>query len=208
MKIKWIVFDAMGVIFKEGDDVSNILIPFLKSKSSHIDEAIVKELYYKASLGNISSFEFWTNFNLANNYPEIEKEYINSNFELNPDFKEIAEILKKKYFLAVLSNDVTEWSKCLRKRFRLNYLFKIAIISGDVGLRKPDKKIFKLLLERIKSDPKDCVFIDDKLVNVRSASEFGFKTILFVSKNYTKNDLEWEMVINSFKELPQILEEI
>jgi putative hydrolase of the HAD superfamily len=198
----------MGVIFKEGDDVSNILIPFLKSKSSHIDEAIVKALYYKASLGNISSFEFWTNFNLANNYPEIEKEYIDGNFELNPDFKEIAEILKKKYFLAVLSNDVAEWSNCLRKRFGLNFLFKITIISGDIGLRKPDIRIFKVLLERIKSDPKECVFIDDKLVNVRSASDLGLKTILFVNKNNKKHNLKWEIVINSFKELPSILEQI
>jgi len=208
MKIKWIVFDAMGVIFKEGDDVSNILIPFLKSKNSQIDEENVRDLYYKASLGSISSFDFWINLNLANKYPGIEKDYIYNNFEINPDFKEIAEILKKKRNLAVLSNDVAEWSKCLRSRFGLNELFKIKIISGDVKLRKPDIRIFKVLLERIKSDPNDCVFIDDKLVNVRSASELGFKTILFVNKNHKKNDLEWEIVINSFKELPQILEEI
>jgi len=132
MKIKWIVFDAMGVIFKEGDDVSNILIPFVKSKNSQLDEANVRDLYYKASLGSISSFEFWTNLNLSNKYPGIEKDYIYNNFELNPDFKEIAELLKKKHNLAILSNDVAEWSKCLRLRFGLNDLFKITIISGDV----------------------------------------------------------------------------
>ena len=208
MKIKWIVFDAMGVIFKEGDDVTNILIPFLNSKSSHIDEAKVRDLYYKASLGRISSLEFWKNLNLADKYPEIEKEYIYNNFDLNPDFKETAEILKTKYFLAVLSNDVAEWSKDLRVRFGLNDLFKITIISGDIGFRKPDIRIFKVLLERIKSDPKECVFIDDKLVNIRSASELGLKTILFANKNHKKHDLKWEIVIKSFKELPQILEQI
>ena len=62
--------------------------------------------------------------------------------------------------------------------------------SGEVGLAKPDPRIFSLLLERIGRPAEECVFIDDLAANIQVAAELGFKTILYVSPERLKMQLK------------------
>lgn len=57
--------------------------------------------------------------------------------------------------------------------------FDELILSGDVGLVKPDREIFELLIERRGLDVVRTVFIDDSLDNIAAAHELGFATIHF-----------------------------
>lgn len=98
-----------------------------------------------------------------------------------------------------------EWSHYLRFKHNIQYLFSIVVISGDVGLLKPDPKIFKYLLEKLNAKPEDCVFIDDNLNNLESASKFGIKTLKFV-KNAANIPYCSKFEISSFKELKYIIE--
>jgi len=93
----------------------------------------------------------------------------------------------------------------LRNKFEINDLFKTIIISGDVGLRKPDKRIFLLLLEKIQSSPEECVFIDDNLYNLETASRLGIKTVRFIQKSVKIPSCS-EFEISSFSELKMVLE--
>ena len=81
-------------------------------------------------------------------YLKIEKEFLDACFNIDSEFKEIAKNLKKNYKLAYFSNDLRDWSNFLRSKFNLNDIFDVIIISGEVGYRKPDDKIFQILLER------------------------------------------------------------
>lgn len=56
-------------------------------------------------------------------------------------------------------------------------------ISCDDKLRKPDKKAFELILERLKVRPEESIFIDDKQENIDAAEKLGIKTILFENNN-------------------------
>jgi beta-phosphoglucomutase-like phosphatase (HAD superfamily) len=47
------------------------------------------------------------------------------------------------------------------------------VVSGEVGVIKPDPRIFELLLERFAIDPKRAVYIDDVAANVDAARPFG-----------------------------------
>ena len=78
------------------------------------------------------------------------------------------------------------------------------MISGNVGFRKPDLKIFELLLEKIQSPPENCVFVDDNLNNINAASQLGIKTIRFIRKN-VKTPFCSEFEISSFPELLFVL---
>jgi len=78
-----------------------------------------------------------------------------------------------------LSNDVAEWSEKLRQRHGLTRWFNGFVISGDVGSRKPDKEIYKALIERVNESPNKLLFVDDHEVNLDTASSLGMKTILF-----------------------------
>ena len=207
MSTKWIIFDAMGVIFEVGDDTNDLLVPYIQKRNDLISAEIINEMYLKASLGEISSFDFWKELGFYSEYPEIEREYLDTCLTIDPDFIETARTLLKKYYLAILSNDVKEWSTYLRVKFDLNSLFKIIIISGEVGYRKPDERIYNVLLDRIHSSPSNCVLIDDREKNLLPASEIGFKTIRFIreeSIDYFPADFE----ISSFVELPQVIERV
>ena len=86
-------------------------------------------------------------------------------------------------------------------------MFKIIIISGEVGYRKPDKRIYNILLDRIQSPSSDCVFVDDRAKNLRPASEIGIKTIRFVREE-SNNDISADFEISGFAELPQAIERV
>jgi len=197
MSTRWVILDVMGVIFEVGDDTNDLLVPYIQKRNDMISAEKINEMYLKASLGEISSFDFWNELGFGNKFPEIERDYLDTYLRIDSEFAEIAKTLSKNYSLAILSNDVKEWSNYLRTKFNLSRLFKIIIISGEVGYRKPDKRIYNLLLDRIQSPPSDCVFVDDRSKNLRPASEIGIKTIRFVREE-SNNDISADFEISSF----------
>ena len=50
-------------------------------------------------------------------------------------------------------------------------------MSGDVGLRKPDAAIYRLVAERLDAPPEVCVFVDDIEVNVEGARAVGMTAL-------------------------------
>jgi HAD superfamily hydrolase (TIGR01509 family) len=68
-----------------------------------------------------------------------------------------------------------------RTRHALFDLFDHIIVSGEVGLIKPDREIFELTLRQIDRKPSACIFIDDNDENVRAAESMGFATVHFRS---------------------------
>jgi len=171
-----IVFDAMGVIFEEGDDANNLLIPFIERECAYTDRSTIHHLYMEASLGHISSREFWEQ--VGGDYPAIEQRYLGTQLTLDPDLPPAAEQLKDRYTLAILSNDVSEWSVYLRHKFHLDRFFTTSIISGDYGYRKPDRHLYDVLLKSLCVAPRRCIFIDDQPKNLLTAVRLGMKTIL------------------------------
>ena len=206
MVIKWVIFDAMGVIYEVADDVSDLLVPFLRSKNNILPLKAIFELYIKASLGHITPPEFWNLLGHSSEYPEIEKEFLDNWYTFDIEFLEVAKNLKqKKYKIAMLSNDLKKWSNFLRRKFKINQLFDTTIISGEVGYRKPDNRIYEILIDKTQSLAEECLFIDDKLENLHTASKLGIKTIKFI-RNIEKIPFCSEFEISSFKELIPVLE--
>ncbi len=120
----WIVFDAMGVMFKVGDDTRELLIPFIRGKNPEVEDAAILEAYLQASLGRMTSKEFWESLGLGGGFPAVEREYLDT-VEVNPEAVQAARGLARRFPLAMLSNDVKEWSARLREKFDLNRLFRL-----------------------------------------------------------------------------------
>ena len=72
----------------------------------------------------------------------------------------------------------------------LDELFDAVVISGDVGLHKPQPEIFLLGAERIGVAPGDCVFVDDLRENCEGAEAVGMKAILHRGHEGTLPQLE------------------
>ena len=203
---KLIAIDAMGVIYKTGDDVKYLLFPFLKALDPTLTFERVNSLYMKLSLGEITSEELFKSLGFGAQFPQIENDYLDSRLELREGFISAAQALAGKYDLAMLSNDAGKWSKYLRKKFGLDKYFTASVISGDVGVRKPSHEIYRLLLDAAGREAKDCVFIDDSVKNLEAAEECGLHTILFCASQLNDG---WEgYSISSFSELHAILKKI
>lgn len=77
---------------------------------------------------------------------------------------------------AMLSNS---WGVDGYPRERLDAIFDTLVISGEVGLRKPDPAIFRLAADRLGLDVEACVFVDDLDRNVNAAAELGMHGVLY-----------------------------
>ena len=80
-----------------------------------------------------------------------------------------------------LSNWSAEKFKLVSHRYAFFGLFESILISGQVGLVKPNPLIFNLMLANIGRPAGDCIFIDDSPVNTDAAGRLGFRAILFES---------------------------
>lgn len=69
-------------------------------------------------------------------------------------------------------------------------MFDDIVISGEVGMRKPEPEIFLLAARRLDLKPDECVFIDDLELNVDGARAVGMSGILHTSYDETRRALE------------------
>lgn len=195
--LKVLVLDAMGVIYSVGDDVRGLLCPFIEEKGVTKDIAEIEGLYDLASLGKMSASEFWGELDLD---PALEDEYL-QRYTLTDGLIDFLKAIKAEGFQVwCLSNDLSEWSRKLRTRFGLANYFRGFVISGDVGVRKPDRAIFEYLVRQLDVKPYDAVFVDDQPKNLDTAAELGFQTVLFAPAGHDLPDEKHQVVAN-FNEL-------
>ena len=57
--VRWLVLDAMGVIYRARDDVAELLIPYLREIDCQLTDREIEHLYRETSLGRLTSSEFW-----------------------------------------------------------------------------------------------------------------------------------------------------
>jgi putative hydrolase of the HAD superfamily len=69
-------------------------------------------------------------------------------------------------------------------------LFDHVIESAKIGLRKPDPRIYRMMIDALKVDPKRCVYLDDLGVNLKPAREMGMTTIKVANAAQGIADLE------------------
>jgi putative hydrolase of the HAD superfamily len=69
-------------------------------------------------------------------------------------------------------------------------LFDHVIESAKIGLRKPDPRIYRLMVEALDVDPRACIYLDDLGVNLKPAREMGMTTIKVASAAQAIAELE------------------
>jgi putative hydrolase of the HAD superfamily len=82
------------------------------------------------------------------------------------------------------------WGTSIYDPEALEDLFDVAIISGEVGLHKPQPEIYLLAAERLGLEPEECVFVDDLRENVRGAEAVGMTAVLHRDPDATVARLE------------------
>ena len=92
--------------------------------------------------------------------------------------------LRSKYKLGLLTNTDIFSISFVRNKFNIENYFDQVIMSYDVGVVKPDKEFFQLLLNKLGVEPEECLMVGDNLYNdIVPAKELGMKTLLVDLKN-------------------------
>ena len=87
----------------------------------------------------------------------------------------------ERFELFILSNTDSEHIKFLNKNFPYINVIKRRILSFEVKMLKPDRRIFQYTIKKYKLIPEETLFIDDLKENVLSAENLGIKTIHYTS---------------------------
>jgi putative hydrolase of the HAD superfamily len=82
------------------------------------------------------------------------------------------------------------WGVKRYNRELLGELFDGVVISGEVGIRKPAKEIYRLGAEAIGKPPEECVFVDDLDFNLTPARDLGMATVHHTGADETVPELE------------------
>lgn len=101
----------------------------------------------------------------------------------------LAELRQRGTPLYALTNWSHETFPIARPRFPFFEWFKGIVVSGEIGLLKPDAAIYRHLLETYGLTAADCVFIDDSAANVAGAEAVGLTGLHFRSPDGLRRDL-------------------
>jgi 2-haloacid dehalogenase len=102
-------------------------------------------------------------------------EMIEGTYEKN--VKLAMDLKQKGYPIYVLSNFPGDQYDKYEKHNSFLQIFDDKIISGHVGLAKPDAKIYQLAIDKFHLVPERSLFIDDKIENIEGAKQLGIQTI-------------------------------
>lgn len=105
-------------------------------------------------------------------------------------WSELLPRLKGAYGLGVINNGTAITVPYFKKENNFGEFFSIFINSSEVGLEKPDRRVYLMALEQMKLKPEEAVFIDDTEENVLGARKIGMQGILFTDYQNLMIDLK------------------
>ena len=97
----------------------------------------------------------------------------------NPELVAYFSVLRPRYRTALLSNSFDGAREREQDRYHFAAMVDFIIYSHEVGLAKPDPRIYALTSQRLGVQPQEIVFLDDAEGNVAAAAACGFHTILY-----------------------------
>ena len=94
-----------------------------------------------------------------------------------------------KYLLATLNNESRELNDHRIETFRLREYFSAFMSSCYLGMRKPEEDIYRVAVDIIQHQPDECVFIDDRELNLECADRAGLKSVHFKHADQLRTSL-------------------
>jgi HAD superfamily hydrolase (TIGR01509 family) len=185
MAITGLIFDFGGVLWDMRWDVS----ASLAAEHGLEELAIVETLYasetWRQLAVGVGDREAWQRESHARlealagrPLPPLHQHWRESQRWIEPNL-DLIRRLRPPYKTAVLSNaDRTLRERFVEKGGALE-LFDLLVCSGEVGVAKPDPRVYALTAERLGAPAAECVFIDDSERNVDAARAAGMEAVYF-----------------------------
>jgi glucose-1-phosphatase len=189
--IKAVIFDVGGVLLRTEDrapreKMAEKLGLTYKELSAQIFDS---EIADRSTIGEVDENEVWMYVQERFNLTAAELEQFRRDFwsgdDLDAGLIEFIRSLRQNYRIGLLSNAWTGTREALTKRFSFLDAFDVTIFSAEVGLKKPDPKIYHLVLRELEVEPREAVFVDDFEENITAARALGIHGVHFKGREQT-----------------------
>lgn len=194
-RIAALIFDFGGVLLMTRDSSgrssweSTLGLP-LGALSSMVLES---KYALRAELGQVSETEVWEHlagvFGLSSGQLLKLRQAFWEDAELNERLVRLIRRLRPSYKIAILSNAWSDAREVFTRKYDLGSIVDLIMISAELGIAKPDVRIFEIAAERLGVCPREVLFIDDKLENIRGARAAGMHGLHFQATEQAIADL-------------------
>jgi putative hydrolase of the HAD superfamily len=162
--------------WEEFEDRHQLVVTPFETGRLGLTEYLQRTVFYRSRGFRVEDFR---DFMLAQSQPY-------------PDALAIVERLvgTRRYFLATLNNESLDLNLHRIRQFGLRRYFAAFFSSCFLGMKKPEEAIFRLALAVSQRAPQECVFIDDRPVNLECAGGCGMSVIRYQNAAQVQDDLK------------------
>lgn len=185
--IKAIIFDCFGVVVTYGFHAAFTAMGGNLQK----DKKMLGDLFGVYNSGKLSDDQLLRR--LAQHLgldAKTVKENLAKDEHLDNQLLKYIEELRQNYKIGLLSNIGRGGAERYFANIDTSRYFDDMVLSGEVGMVKPDPRIFRLAADRLAVELDECVFTDDSERNCAEAQGVGMKAIVYKDFNQFKNDLD------------------
>lgn len=196
MNIKAIFFDIGGVLLRTQDRTSRQqLATRLGMSNATLEELVFEaESGQQAQLGVIPAWQHWQSLarRLGLPYeqiPAFRRDFFGGD-RLDIELLDYLRSLHQDYRTGLITNAFDDVRQPIFEEWKLGDIFDHIVISAEVGVMKPDGRIYRLALQGLGVAAGEAVFVDDMQPNVEGARAVGMHAIRFQNTEQTRADLE------------------
>ncbi len=187
MKIKSIVFDIGGVVLRSEDESGREAL----GEKYNLEPGWVERLVFRSSaardstVGSVGTDSIWQNvaekLNLSKASLEIFQEAFWQGDRIDQRLVSFLMNCRPEFKTAFLTNAWKGAREILKDKYGLSEGQTVdhLLVSSEIGLAKPDHKIYKLLAKTLDCQLSEILFVDDFIENIIAANELGINTIHF-----------------------------
>lgn len=195
MSIRAVIFDIGGVIVRTEDHTPrNRLAERLGLTYDQLSAIVFNSRSAQlATRGKITTAEHWENVRgmlglVPGEFPHVP-EYFWGGDSVDEVLVDFLRSLRPKYKTALLSNAWDDLRGMIKDVWKIEDAFDKILISAEVGLVKPDPRIYQRITADLQVAPAEAIFVDDFQDNVIGAKEAGLQAIHFQSRQQALRDL-------------------
>lgn len=196
MSIKAVIFDFGGVLMRTEDKGPRTRLAERYSLTYEELDRLVFESPSgaQAARGEISEEEHWRQVCEGLGVPEGERAAFQEAFwggdRLDARLVEYIRSLRPRFKTALLSNAWSTLREALKNRYEILDAFDEVFISCELGLVKPDPRVYEEVTRRLEISPEEAVFVDDWFPNIEGARAVGLKAVHFQSTAQALEELD------------------
>lgn len=152
------------------------------------------EMGRKAAVGQAGAEDVWTWVAERLGLDPEQRESLRQDFwrgeDLDLELVEYIRRLRPTYRTGMISNAWPEIREQIEHEWRIADAFDKLIISAEVGLAKPDPRIYQLALEGLGVQAGQAIFVDDFIENLEAASALGMHPVHFKNRTQAQQQVE------------------